>query len=119
MAGYAALAIPLTALSPAKPRPRRPMRCGAPTVDSQRRIVTIYQCAATFLGLDVAVNPGQVHGVVNSRGDCVDRRGYLRQALLLLLVLTFLLETWIWDRVVAVLQRVSRAHSVGRRFAPC
>lgn len=82
------------------------MRSGAPTVDSQRRIVTIYQCAATFLGLDVAVNPGQVHGVVNSRGDCVDRRGYLRQALLLLLVLTFLLETWIWDRVVAVLQRV-------------
>jgi hypothetical protein len=58
-----------------------------------------------FLGLDVAANPGQVHGVVNSRGGCVDRRDYLRRALLLLLALAFLFETWIWDRVVAAAQR--------------
>jgi len=69
--------------------------------------VTIYQCAATFVGLDVAANPGQVHGVVNSRGGCVDRRDYLRRALLLLLALAFLFETWIWDRVVAGAQRLA------------
>jgi hypothetical protein len=68
--------------------------------------VTIYQCAATFLGLDVAANPGQVHAVVNSRGGCVDRRDYLQRALLLLLALAFLFETWIWDRVVAVGRRI-------------
>jgi hypothetical protein len=67
--------------------------------------VTIYQCAASLLGLDVAANPGQVHGVVNSRGGCVNRRDYLRRALLLLLALAFLFETWIWDRVVAAAQR--------------
>ena len=37
----------------------------------------------------------------------MDRRGYLRRALLLLLALAFLFETWIWDRVVAVAQRVA------------
>jgi hypothetical protein len=68
--------------------------------------VTIYQCSPTVLGLDVAANPGQVHGVVNSRGDGVDRRGNLSQALLLLLALAFLFETWIWDRVVAIGRRV-------------
>jgi len=69
--------------------------------------VTIYQCAASLLGLDVAANPGQVHGVVNSRGSCVDRRGNLPRALLLLLALAFLFETWIWDRVVAAAQRLA------------
>ena len=57
-------------------------------------------------GLDVAANPGQVHGVVNSRGGCVDRRGRLRQALVLLLALAFLFESWIWDQVVAVGRRI-------------
>jgi len=37
----------------------------------------------------------------------VDRRNYLRRALLLLLALAFLFETWIWDRVVAAAQRLS------------
>jgi uncharacterized membrane protein len=36
----------------------------------------------------------------------VDRRGYLQRALLLLLALAFLFETWIWDRVVAVGRRI-------------
>jgi len=44
---------------------------------------------------------------VNSRGGCVDRRDYLRRALLLLLALAFLFETWIWDRVVAGAQRLA------------
>jgi hypothetical protein len=35
----------------------------------------------------------------------VNRREYLRRALLLLLALAFLFETWIWDRVVAAAQR--------------
>jgi hypothetical protein len=70
-------------------------------------IMTSYQCAATFLGLDVAANPGQVHGVVNLRGGCVNRRDYLRRALLVLLALAFLFETWIWDRVVAAAQRLA------------
>jgi hypothetical protein len=69
--------------------------------------VTIYQWARAIAGLDVAANPGQVHGVVNSRGGCVDRRGNLQQALLLLLALAFLFETWIWDRVAAAAQRLA------------
>ena len=36
----------------------------------------------------------------------MDRRGNLRRALLLLLALAFLFETWIWDRVVAVGRRI-------------
>lgn len=36
----------------------------------------------------------------------MDRRGYPQRALLLLLALAFLFETWIWDRVVAVGQRI-------------
>jgi len=36
----------------------------------------------------------------------VDRRDYLQRALLLLLALAFLFETWIWDRVVAVGRRI-------------
>ena len=35
----------------------------------------------------------------------MDRRGNLPRALLLLLALAFLFETWIWDRVVAAAQR--------------
>ena len=34
----------------------------------------------------------------------MNRRDYLRRALLLLLALAFLFETWIWDRVVAAAQ---------------
>ena len=37
----------------------------------------------------------------------MDRRGNLPRALLLLLALAFLFETWIWDRVVAVAQRLA------------
>jgi hypothetical protein len=69
-------------------------------------IATIHQCVLTVVGLDVAANPGQVHGVVNSRGSCVYWRDYLKRALLLLLALAFLFETWIWDRVVAVGGRI-------------
>ena len=36
----------------------------------------------------------------------MDRRGNLQRALLLLLALAFLFETWIWDRVVAVGRRI-------------
>jgi hypothetical protein len=36
----------------------------------------------------------------------VDRRGKLRQALVFLLALAFLFESWIWDRVVAVGRRI-------------
>jgi len=70
-------------------------------------MVTICQGALAFLGLDVAANPGQVHAVVNLRGGCVDRRGNLQRALLLLLALAFLFETWIWDWVVAAAQRIA------------
>ena len=69
--------------------------------------MTIYQCVLTLLGLEVAANPSQVHGVVNSRGGCVDRRNYLRRALLLLLALAFLFETWIWDRMEAAARRLA------------
>jgi hypothetical protein len=68
--------------------------------------VTIYQWTPAISGLDVAANPGQVHGVVNSRGGGVDRRGNLPRAALLLLALAFLFETWIWNRVVAVGRRI-------------
>ncbi len=36
----------------------------------------------------------------------MNRRDYPQRALLLLLALAFLFETWIWDRVVAVGQRI-------------
>ena len=41
------------------------------------------------------------------RGAAVERRGRLRQALVLLLALAFLFETWIWDRIVALAVRVA------------
>lgn len=37
----------------------------------------------------------------------MDRRNYLRRALLLLLALAFLFETWIWDRMEAAAQRLA------------
>jgi len=37
----------------------------------------------------------------------VDRRNYLRRALLLLLALAFLFETWIWDRMEAAARRLA------------
>ena len=37
----------------------------------------------------------------------MDRRDNLPRALLLLLALAFLFETWIWDRVVAAAQRLA------------
>jgi hypothetical protein len=69
------------------------------------RVVTNNQWTPATSGLDVAANPRQVHGVVNSRGGCVDRRGNAQRGLLLLLALAFLFETWVWDRVVASAQR--------------
>jgi len=44
---------------------------------------------------------------VNSRGVRVNRRGDLPRALLLLLALAFLFETWIWAKAVAAGQRLA------------